>query len=221
MTGEGDGKGKGTGKAAKPETRIVSAEFVAGAVEASGLPAPTVAEIAFAGRSNVGKSSLLNTMVQRHALVRTSRTPGCTRQLNVFEVKTADGLLLRLVDLPGYGWAKRSKTERGEWQGMIEGYLRSRASLKAVAILVDARRGPEEEEQQLVEFLGERREVSSVKKGLELIYVATKLDKLGAAARKPAIDAVKKQVGAGVVGFSAVSGDGREALWGRIRHAVL
>jgi GTP-binding protein len=202
------------------ETRVVDAAFVAGAVDEAGLPAPTSAEIAFAGRSNVGKSSLLNAMMQRHSLARTSRTPGCTRQLNVFHVRCADGLEVNFVDLPGYGWARRSKTERGEWQGMIEGYLRHRASLRAVVILVDVRRGPEDEENQLTEFLGERRAVSQPRP-LETIFVATKIDKVGAAARKPALDAVKKRVGGGVVGFSAVSGEGREALWARIRHAVL
>jgi GTP-binding protein len=202
------------------ETRVVAADFVAGAVDASGLPPPTIAEVAFAGRSNVGKSSLLNAMMQRRGLARTSRTPGCTRQLNIFEVRCADGLSLRFVDLPGYGWARRSKSERGEWQAMIEGYLRGRASLKAVAVLVDVRRGPEDEEKQLVEFLAQRRPVSSAKP-LEVIYVATKIDKLGASQRKPALDAVKKMTGGGVLGFSAVTGDGREALWARIRHAVL
>jgi GTP-binding protein len=202
------------------ETRVVDAAFVAGAVDEAGLPAPTSAEIAFAGRSNVGKSSLLNAMMQRHSLARTSRTPGCTRQLNVFHVRCADGLEVNFVDLPGYGWARRSKTERGEWQGMIEGYLRHRASLRAVVILVDVRRGPEDEENQLTEFLRERRAVSQPRP-LETIFVATKIDKIGAAARKPALDAVKKRVGGGVVGFSAVSGEGREALWARIRHAVL
>jgi GTP-binding protein len=205
---------------AKEETRVVAADFVAGAVLATGLPPPTLAEIAFAGRSNVGKSSLLNAMMQRHGLARTSKTPGCTRQLNIFEVKCADGLQLRFVDLPGYGWAKRSKTERGEWQGMIEAYLRGRASLKAVVVLVDVRRGPEEEERQLLEFLAQRRPVSSAKP-LEVIYAATKIDKLTASARKPALEVVKKQAGGAVVGFSAVTGDGREALWARIRHAVL
>jgi GTP-binding protein len=205
---------------AAQETRVVDATFVAGAVDEAGLPPPTSAEIAFAGRSNVGKSSLLNAMMQRRSLARTSRTPGCTRQLNVFHVHCADGLEVNFVDLPGYGWARRSKTERGEWQGMIESYLRRRASLRAVVILIDVRRGAEEEEQQLTEFLGERRAVSEARP-LETIFVATKIDKLGAAARKPALEAVRRGVGGGVVGFSAVSGEGREALWGRIRHAVL
>jgi GTP-binding protein len=207
-------------KSAAVETRVVGAEFVAGAVDATGLPAPTMAEVAFAGRSNVGKSSLLNAMMQRHSLARTSRTPGCTRQLNVFEVKCGDGLALHFVDLPGYGWARRSKTERGEWQGMIEGYLRTRASLRAVVILVDVRRGPEDEERQLVDFLQQRRPVSEARP-LEVIFVATKVDKLSASARKPALDLVKKSTGPALIGFSAVTGAGREALWGRIRHAVL
>ena len=201
-------------------TRVVHAEFVAGAVDAEGLPAPTLLEIAFAGRSNVGKSSLLNAMMQRHSLARTSRTPGCTRQLNVFEVQCSDGLALQFVDLPGYGWARRSKTERGEWQGMIEGYLRTRASLRGVVILMDVRRGPEDEERQLAEFLAERRAVSEARP-LEIIFVATKIDKLSSSGRKPALEKVKKSVGSGVLGFSATTGVGREELWARIRHAVL
>jgi GTP-binding protein len=200
--------------------RVVDAKFVAGAVDSEGLLAPTLVEVAFAGRSNVGKSSLLNALMQRHGLCRTSRTPGCTRQLNVFEVRCADGLAVHFADLPGYGWAKRSKSERSEWQGMIEGYLRRRASLRAVAVLVDVRRGPEDEERQLVEFLRGRRAVSEPKP-LEIIVVATKIDKLGASQRKPALDAVRKVAGPGVIGFSAVTGDGWEELWKRIRGAVL
>jgi len=199
------------------ETRVVEASFVAGAVDAATLPPPTLVEIAFAGRSNVGKSTLLNAMMDRRGLARTSNTPGCTRQLNVFEVRCQDGLALRFADLPGYGWAKRSKTERAQWQGMIEGYLKGRAGLRAVVVLVDVRRGVEDEERQLMEFLRQPRHVSGK---LEVILVATKVDKLGAARRKPALEKVRKGAGARVTGFSGVTGEGREELWGRIRTAT-
>jgi GTP-binding protein len=211
------------------ETRVVDAKFVASAAKEASLPPPTLVEVAFAGRSNVGKSSLLNAMMQRRGLARTSHTPGCTRQLNVFEVRCADGLSLRFVDLPGYGWARRSKTERGEWQQMVEGYLRARAALRAVVLLVDVRRGPEEEEWQLLEFLSEPSEARATK-GPELVLVATKVDKVGAAGRKPALDAVRRAAGrlldkvgarSGPIGFSAVTGEGREELWGRIRQVAL
>jgi GTP-binding protein len=205
------------------ESRIVDAKFVAAAVDSQSLPPPVGVEVAFAGRSNVGKSSLLNAMMQRRGLARTSRTPGCTRQLNVFEVRCADSLSLRFVDLPGYGWARRSKTERKEWQAMIEGYLQRRAGLRAVVLLVDVRRGVEEEERQLIEFLEQPRQVSG-SGPLEVILVATKVDKVGAAGRKPALEKVRRDardVGGKVVGFSAVTEEGREELWGRIRGAVL
>lgn len=200
------------------QTRVVHAAFVAGAVDSTQLPPPTLVEVAFAGRSNVGKSSLLNTLMQRKGLVRTSNTPGCTRQLNVFEVRCADGLNVNLVDLPGYGWAKRSKAEKAQWQGMIEGYLRRRAGLRAVAVLVDVRRGVEDEERQLVDFLHGPREASG---GIEVILVATKVDKVGAAGKKPALEAVKAKAGVKPIGFSATTGDGYEDLWARIRHAVI
>jgi GTP-binding protein len=201
------------------ETRVVDAQFVAGAVDAKSLPPPTILEVAFAGRSNVGKSSLLNVMTQRKGLARTSNTPGCTRQLNIFEVRCADGLAIRFVDLPGYGWARRSKVERSQWQGMIEGYLTERSGLRAVVILVDVRRGVEDEEQELVEFLRLPRRVSGPP--LELILVATKVDKVSASARKPALDRVAKGAATRPIGFSAVLGTGREELWRRIRGAVL
>jgi GTP-binding protein len=214
-----EAKASGAAKAA-PETRVVDAKFVAGAVDSDSLPAPTTVEIAFAGRSNVGKSSLLNATMQRSGLARTSKTPGCTRQINIYDVRTQDGLTLQFVDLPGYGWAQRSKAEKKHWQEMIEGYLKRRASLRAVVVLVDVRRGVEEEERQLVEFLQQPREVSSAGP-VQVILVATKVDKLGAAGRKPALEAVKRGAGVKPVGFSAVSGDGREELWSRIRAAVL
>jgi len=199
------------------ETRVVDAAFVAGAVDSASLPPPTLVEVAFAGRSNVGKSTLLNAMMERRGLARTSNTPGCTRQLNMFEVRCNDGLHLRFADLPGYGWAKRSKAERSQWQEMIEGYLKGRAGLKAVVVLVDVRRGVEEEERQLVDFLRQPRDVSGK---VAVILVATKVDKLVTARRKPALEKVKNAAGGPVVGFSGVTAEGREELWARIRAAL-
>lgn len=198
----------------KEQTHVVEAKFVAGAVDDASLPPPTFAEIAFAGRSNVGKSSLLNALMGRRNLARTSNTPGATRQINVFEVRCADGLALSFVDLPGYGWAKRSKSERAQWQAMIDGYLTKRPSLRAVVAIVDVRRGVEDDDRQLVDFLrAERPEI-------EVVLVATKIDKLGAAARKPAIENLRRRAGDRAIAFSALGGDGREELWARIRHAA-
>jgi GTP-binding protein len=208
-----------------PATRVVDASFVAAAPNESALPPATLVEVCFAGRSNVGKSSLLNALMQRRALARTSHTPGCTRQLNLYDVRCADGLALRLVDLPGYGWARRSKGERHEWQEMVEGYLEGRTALRALVLLVDVRRGPEDEEEQLVTFL--RKSAPSQRATpLHVVLVATKVDKLGAAGRKPALDAFKRAAAAlglqsAMITFSAVTGEGREELWKAIRRAVL
>jgi GTP-binding protein len=188
--------------------RIVHAEFVAGAASASQLPAPLQPEIAFAGRSNVGKSSLMNALVGRKSLVRTGSTPGTTRQINFFSVRTEDGLELVLVDLPGYGYAKRAKGETVSWGALIEPYLLRRATLRALVLIVDARRGFEDDDRQLLDFVARRT--------LDVIVVATKTDKLGAARRKPAVAAV----GRAAIGFSAVTGEGTDLLWRRIRRAV-
>src|SRR5450432_4837857 len=132
--------------------RVSDAEFTAGATRAEGLPAPALAEIAFAGRSNVGKSSLMNMLMGRKGLVRASNTPGRTRELNVFLAKSLDGLALHLVDLPGYGYAKVSKTEKKSWGPMMEGYLASRATLRAIVLIVDIRRGVEDDDRELFRY---------------------------------------------------------------------
>lgn len=183
---------------------IHDARFVASATDVASLPAPTFAEVAFAGRSNVGKSSLINRMLSRRKLVRTSSTPGCTRALNLFRIELGDGVL-DLVDLPGYGYAKRSKSERKGWGPMIENFLQHRVGLRCVVVIIDVRRGLQEEDAQLLEFL------DSI--GSEALLVATKTDKLPRNKRKPALDKLSRSVGRAVFPFSSESGDGSDALW--------
>lgn len=198
--------------------QILEAKFVAGAgIEGGALPPPTFTEVAFAGRSNAGKSSLINTLVERRSLVRTSSTPGCTRQVNLFEIAARDGLKLHLADLPGYGFAKRSKQEREQWAKLIEGYLRGRATLRAIVILFDARRGIEEDDAELIAFAREPRPGLAA---LDVVLVATKLDKLSRSEQRARVAEIRKESHAKVIGFSAVTGDGREDLWRAIRKAV-
>lgn len=196
--------------------RIADARFVGGATSAKGLPEAGPPEIAFCGRSNVGKSSLLNMLVMRKNLVRTSRTPGCTRQINFFDVDVAgkDKWSIRFVDLPGYGYAARAKGERSAWQAMIEGYFRERETWRGAVILVDVRRGIEHEEQELVEFLASL----DRKSPFEILTVATKIDRLSLSERKPALAACERTLRAAslqsrVIGTSASNGDGRELVW--------
>jgi GTP-binding protein len=164
-----------------PLFHVQSAEFVAAARRPDELPPPTKLEIAFVGRSNVGKSSLLNKLLARRGLARTSSTPGCTRQINFFNVKSVAGLELMLVDLPGYGFASRSKSERKEWAELIEHYLLERSTLRAAAVLFDSRRGMEPDDADALELITEHGRVS--RKPPEVVLVATKVDKLPASAR--------------------------------------
>ena len=199
--------------------RVATAEFEAGATQLASLPSPTVPEIAFAGRSNVGKSSLMNTLVSRSGLVRTSSTPGCTRALNLFGITLDDGSAYRLVDLPGYGYAKLSKTEKARWGTMIESYLVRRNTLRVVVLIVDIRRGFEEDDEQLADFVRDCR-ATGANAPITSILVATKLDKLALSKRKPALAAFKKKTGLTPIGFSSVNGEGRDALWARLRSAT-
>lgn len=209
--------GKGEGG-----VRVSRAEFAAGAARKEQVPPSAkfddAPEIAFAGRSNVGKSSLLNMMLARKGLARTSNTPGCTRQINFFDVHLAKSEKdaarpprVVFVDLPGYGYAKVSKSEALAWKELLEGYLHERSTLRAVVILVDVRRGLEQEELDLIEFLEQRA-------GLAIVVAATKIDKLARSAQKPAL----AKLGAGkvkVVPTSGETGEGREALWSRLFEA--
>jgi GTP-binding protein len=207
-----------TREAGASPTDVLHAEFIASAVDTASMPAPTLAEIAFGGRSNVGKSSMLNALMQRRGLVRTSSTPGCTRAINQFEARTRDDLRLHLVDLPGYGFAKRSKAERTQWGELIERYLVERPTLRALVVIVDARRGVEDDDVQLLEFCAQPRPGNAP---LSTLVAATKLDLLPKAKRKPAIEAMRKTAKRPVIGFSAETSEGRDLVWRAIARAVL
>ena len=136
--------------------KIKSAEFVTSAVQPSQYPPEELPEFAFSGRSNVGKSSLINTLVNRKKLVQTSSTPGKTRLVNFFRVNDA----LMLVDLPGYGYARVSEAERQKWRPMVEQYLSGRKTLKAVIVILDARRDPAKADTQLLDWLARARDTA-------------------------------------------------------------
>lgn len=194
--------------------RVVHAEFVAAATRIDQLPPPQTLEVAFAGRSNVGKSSLMNALLERRKLVRTSGTPGCTRQISMFDVTTRLGSRMTLVDLPGYGYAKRSHAEKREWAALIQSYLLKRPALAALIALVDIRRGLQREDEQLLELV--TGSPGTTRAPVEIIHVATKLDKLSGSERKLAMDQLRKQTGRAWIGFSTELPETHDVLWRQI-----
>ena len=205
---------------------ILAADFETSAADPSGWPAEGPPEIAFVGRSNVGKSSLLNALVQRRGLARTSAEPGRTRLVNFFTTRIRDDagaeIDLRLVDLPGFGYAKVSKAERSTWRPAIERYLAGRRTLRAAVLLVDPRRVPERPSDDPDALLDERDLYHWIAgRGVAVIAVLTKCDKLAKHERALVAERLRKALGSGpTLLFSAESGEGRVRLLDRLLAAA-
>ena len=185
---------------------ITKAELEAVAVKASQYPADILPEIAFAGRSNVGKSSLLNLLTGRKSLARVSQSPGKTRTINFYRANDA----FRIVDLPGYGYAKVGLSDKQRWAGLIEGYLKDeRRNLGLVVQLVDIRRPPSDQDLQMLTFLQQME--------IPYVVVLTKADKLNQAQRRERLASIAAELpgdpeGTVIIPFSALSGEGVDEL---------
>ena len=190
--------------------KITSAEFIKSAFEEAHWTLDGLPEIAFLGRSNVGKSSLLNSLLQRKGLARTSNTPGRTQSINFFLVNSA----FYFADLPGYGYARVSKTMRADWGKMAEEYLSKRSELVLFIQLVDSRHLPTELDQKLHEWLQFHQKNS--------IIVATKADKLSKTQLQKSLREIEKTLPESkVLPFSAQTGNGRETVWREIENALV
>jgi len=190
--------------------KVKDAVFITSATVPSEYPRHGFPEIAFAGRSNVGKSSLINRLVHRSGLAKTSSTPGKTRLLNFFVVSSA----LSLVDLPGYGFARVPERVRKSWRSMVETYLKRRKELRLVILLLDARHKPSELDLQLVEWLHEYR--------IPSMAVITKIDKISKSRRQTQIREILNcltQYKGRIIPFSAVTGEGKAEVWEEIMQA--
>ena len=191
---------------------VKSAEFVTSAVKPDQYPEARLPEIAFAGRSNVGKSSLINTLVNRKRLVKTSSTPGRTQLINFFIINQA----FYLVDLPGYGYARVPAAVKKKWGPMIEGYLQNRASLQAVTLIMDIRRTPKAEERNFIDWLHMYH--------IPVIPVLTKADKLSKNKQNKQVQLISAALEINreaLTLFSAKSRLGKDQLWNRIEALVV
>ncbi len=203
-----------------PIPTVLSADFVTEVRPRFPLPPPGAPEVAIAGRSNVGKSTLLNKLVGRRALARTSKTPGRTRGIMFYDLQLRwpgeppQDHALRLVDLPGYGYAQVSQDERRSWQPMVEGYVKGRTTLALFLSLIDARRDLEDEERQLLEWLA----------ALEVPHrlVVTKTDKLSSAERGKLEVRMRRALPPGSpppLLVSGETGEGLDRMWAAITRA--
>lgn len=194
------------------EINTHNAEILLSAANKSHYPQDEIPEIALAGRSNVGKSSFINTLLNRKNLARTSGKPGKTQLLNFFNIDNQ----LRFVDVPGYGYAKVSKTERAKWGRMIEEYLTTRENLRAVVSLVDFRHEPSEDDVQMYEFLKYYE--------IPVIVVATKADKIPRSKWNKHEAVIKKRLdfdkNDDFLIFSSVNKDGLDAAWDAILEKI-
>lgn len=197
--------------------KIFGAEFIKSCVNPEQFPSGQLREIAFVGRSNVGKSSLINSLLNRRDLAKVSRTPGKTRAVNVFLVSTSDPDLsqFHLVDLPGYGFAKVSKSVRTQWGPLMEDYLVGRALLRGVVLLVDSRIVTDQDRQTIAWLRSIRR---------NLLVVATKVDKVKASERVRMLKQTRRALGLAdgdlLIPYSSETGDGRDRLWGALREVA-
>jgi GTP-binding protein len=190
----------------------VLAQFVKAATNPEHFPAPDAPEIAFLGRSNVGKSSVINSLLGAK-IAKTSSTPGRTRTINFYDVRwpgrpKAD---VRFVDLPGYGYAKLPRAVTAEWPKFIEPYLEHRPNLMLAIVLVDSSIRPQASDNQLITWLSSKQR--------PLLVVATKADRISGNALSSALQALRAEHGIErIVRFSARTGEGHEALWSEIRR---
>jgi GTP-binding protein len=191
---------------------IRNVEFIGGMAEKHGWrPESSLPEVAFAGRSNVGKSSLLNTLVRRKSFARVSKTPGRTREINFFRINNT----FVLVDLPGYGYARISKEKQAEWRPMIESYFRRTTQLRGIVLLLDIRREPSEDDRAMLDFLADLQVPAIV-----ALTKADKLTKAGARERAAEISRALALEPDQVIQFSAQSGEGRVELLSAITQLV-
>lgn len=185
--------------------KIKKAELLITAAKKEQYPETTVPEIAFAGKSNVGKSSMINALLNRRSLARTSSQPGKTQTINFYNIND----MLNFVDLPGYGYAKVSKTEQEKWAKMIDIYLHNREQLKEVILLVDIRHEPNKNDVSMFEWIKNC--------GYTGYVIASKADKLSRSQQMRSIEVIKKTLGVKdnsyIIPFSSVSKNGVEEIW--------